>query len=210
MATTIPMPHLTRDRFARLTAYLGLVEELNRQRAEFVTLSQLATVASAPTGTVVDDLAALRNGGDVTFDLDLGDLRRDLRDTLGRDNPRDVFLAGTTPLARSILACGLAGEHGLNIVTVFDDDPHLVGTELAGRQVLPYSKLVPLAERMNVRLGIIAVDDYQAQNVADLMVVGGIEALVCCGEGPVEVSGSVAVARFQLAASMRQLVAGLQ
>lgn len=203
-------PSMTRDRFNRLNACLKLLEELDARKAEFVTVAQLAKATGATTGTIVDDIATLRGDADVPFDLDLGDLLRDVRGALGRDNRRDVFLAGTTPLARSILECGLAGEHGLNVVAVFDDNPHLVGTELSGRQVMPYEKLAPLATRMNVRLGIVAVEDAQAQRVADLMVVGGIEALVCCGSAAVDAPDGVTVVHYDLGKSMSRLVADLR
>jgi redox-sensing transcriptional repressor len=68
-------------------------------------------------------------------------------------------------------------DYGLNIIAAFDSDPDKVGNAIHGKEVLPLSKLPNLAQRMHILIGIITVPDTAAQEVADLMVAGGILAI---------------------------------
>ena len=207
--TTVFRPTFTRESLARMGRYRALADALAAEGREFVTLAQISGALGVPTGAVTDDLRALFGQDEVGFELNVSDLGGAAARYLGRDNHTDVFLAGTTPLAKSILACGLPERHGLNVAAVFADDPILTGGALNGRPVLPLAKLPELSQRMSIRLGIIAVNEEHAQAVADLMVLGAITGIICCGGVAPAVPEDVALVQYDLAESLHQLVSGL-
>jgi redox-sensing transcriptional repressor len=65
----------------------------------------------------------------------------------------------------------------LKIVAAFDQDPAKVGLRIHDKHVLALEKLPDLAKRMRVMIGIITVPAPAAQDVADMMVAGGIRAI---------------------------------
>ena len=62
-------------------------------------------------------------------------------------------------------------------MAAFDTDPYRVGQQIHGKHVLHLDKLLDLAQRMHVHLGVLATPAVAAQKVADLMVEAGIRAI---------------------------------
>jgi len=67
--------------------------------------------------------------------------------------------------------------YGLNIVAAFDSDLEKCGTDESGKNILPINKMDDLCRRMKIEIGIIAVPAGEAQNVCDILVKSGIEAI---------------------------------
>jgi redox-sensing transcriptional repressor len=65
----------------------------------------------------------------------------------------------------------------LQIVALFDEDPAKIGQVYGERPVLPVSKLTDLAQRLHIQMGIITVPACSAQQVADMMVAGGVRVI---------------------------------
>jgi redox-sensing transcriptional repressor len=96
---------------------------------------------------------------------------------LGWNNVNDAFLAGVGNLGTALLGHERFTRFGLHIVAAFDSDPVKVDQWVHGKAVLPLSKLADLAQRMSIHLGIITTPAEAAQQVADEMVQGGIQAI---------------------------------
>ena len=68
-------------------------------------------------------------------------------------------------------------KEGFRIVAAFDNDPHIVGTEMNGLTIRDFSELEPFLEEQKIDVGVICVPADNAQMVADLLVNNGIQAL---------------------------------
>src|SRR6185295_5252788 len=64
-----------------------------------------------------------------------------------------------------------------NLVAAFDTDPQKAGHLVAGKEVIRFDRLVDIARRRRILLGVIATPSDAAQSVADRMVEGGIRAI---------------------------------
>ena len=96
---------------------------------------------------------------------------------LGWNNVNEAFLAGAGNLGTALLGHERFSRFGLHIVAAFDTDPGKVDQWIHGKAVMPLDKLAELAQRMSIHLGIITTPAEVAQNVADEMVCGGIQAI---------------------------------
>jgi redox-sensing transcriptional repressor len=96
---------------------------------------------------------------------------------LGWNNVHEAFLAGAGNLGRALLGHERFSNFGLSIVSAFDTDPEKIGQLIHGKLVLPVNKLADLAQRMSIHLGIITCPAEYAQEIADEMVKGGIQAI---------------------------------
>jgi redox-sensing transcriptional repressor len=96
---------------------------------------------------------------------------------LGWNNTKDAFLAGAGSLGKALLGYQKFRQYGVNIVAAFDTDPYKVGEQIHGKQVLHTEKLLDLAHRMHIHMGVIATPAAAAQACADLMIEGGIRAI---------------------------------
>jgi len=96
---------------------------------------------------------------------------------LGWNNVNEAFLVGAGNLGTALLGHERFTQFGLRIVAAFDTDPAKIGQWIHEKAVLPLDKLADLAPRMSIHLGIITTPPGVAQNVADEMIKGGIQAI---------------------------------
>ena len=96
---------------------------------------------------------------------------------LGWNNINEAFLVGVGNLGTALLGHERFTQFGLRIVAAFDTDPAKIGQWIHEKAVLPLDKLADLAPRMSIHLGIITTPPGVAQNVADEMIKGGIQAI---------------------------------
>jgi redox-sensing transcriptional repressor len=100
-----------------------------------------------------------------------------IEDFLGWNKANEAFLVGAGSMGAALLGYTKFEQCGLRIVAAFDASPGKVGGTIHGKHVLPLDKLVDLAARMHIMIGIITVPAEAAQDVADLMVQAGIRAI---------------------------------
>lgn len=100
-----------------------------------------------------------------------------LEQMLGYCNETESFLAGAGKLGTSLLLKENLGQTSLKIVAAFDTDYRKIGSLIGSIRVMSPDKIIPLAARMHVSLGIIATPAGEASHVADLLAGAGMKAI---------------------------------
>jgi redox-sensing transcriptional repressor len=144
---------------------------------QVISSQELGDAAGVPAAQVRKDLSHLGELGRAGVGYDSRHLAATLQEFLGLANDKDAIVVGAGNLGRALAAYPGFERYGLNIVALFDTDPVKVGSPVSEKQVLPLTKMVDLVRRLQVKMGIITVPGDQAQEVADLMVEAGIEAI---------------------------------
>lgn len=161
----------------RLPVYLHLLKRLDISGREFVSTTHIAEELQLQPDQIRKDLTLTGIVGKPKLGYYVPALIKAIESFLRWDNATDAFLVGTGNLGSALLGYEGFQQHGLNIVAAFDLDKSKVGRVIHGHQVLALSKLPDLADRMQVHMGIITVPSECAQDVADVMVSGGISAI---------------------------------
>lgn len=177
----------------RLPAYLTLLEQGQEAGLVATTVPRLARGLSLPQDQVEKDLAALG----IKEVPPIATLLTAIRHFLSWDNCQEAFLVGDGTLGRAMLDYEGFPQYGIRIAATFSPEP--TGEEF------PLSKLVSLARRMHVHLGIVAVAPEQAQAIADRMVEGGIQGILNFAPCPINVPDGVWVQNENLAAGLARL-----
>lgn len=172
--TTQPIPEAS---LRRLPVYLRYLQTIDSNVVKYVSCPDIAAHVHAEVIQVRKDLEAAGIAGRPKVGYELLKLISQLESFLGWDNTKDAFMAGAGSLGAALLGYTEFVRCGLSIVAAFDNDPAKIGTRLRGKEVLHIDQLAPLAQRMHVHMGIITVPGGAAQQVADLMVSGGILAI---------------------------------
>lgn len=100
-----------------------------------------------------------------------------LEQILGYYNETESFLVGAGKLGTSLLLKENLGQTSLKIVAAFDTDYRKIGSRIGSIRVMSPDKIIPLAARMHVSLGIIATPAGEASHVADLLAGAGMKAI---------------------------------
>ena len=134
----------------------------------------------------------------------------DLEGFLGYNNTHDAILVGVGGLGKAFLGYGGFENYGLNIVAAFDNNEKIVNTKINGKPVYDVSRLQGIVERFNIKLGIITVPAYAAQEVADRMVAAGIKAIWNFASVHLNIPSNVALKNEDLASSLALLSLQIQ
>jgi redox-sensing transcriptional repressor len=100
-------------------------------------------------------------------------------------------------------------NNGLNVVAAFDVSKQLIGTQVAGKDILPISQLKEFVREHNIRIGIITVPKTAAQEVLNEMVDAGIKAIWNFAPAPLRAPKDVVLKTEDLAASLAMLAGKL-
>jgi redox-sensing transcriptional repressor len=171
-APTIPRPSL-----GRLPQYHHYLVELEAKGIRQVSCSGIGRDLGLVPVQVRKDLQYTGIIGKPKTGYSVSELILAIETFLGWNNINEAFLVGVGNLGTALLGHERFSKFGLSIVAAFDTDPEKIGQWVHEKAVLPLDRLVDLAQRMSVHLGIITTPAEVAQEVAGEMVKGGIQAI---------------------------------
>ena len=196
----IPRPSLR-----RLPIYYRHLIKMAERQVPYVSSRELGLNAGVPASQVRKDLSYLHEYGRPGVGYDTKALAGYLEDFLGLANDKEAILVGVGNLGRALALYPGFAQYGLQIIALFDIDPAKVGQLVGDREVLPMFRLVDLAQRLKVQMGIIAVPPDAAQEVASAMVAGGIRVIWNFAPCKLTVPAEVLVKNEDLAAELAAL-----
>ena len=168
----IPLPSLN-----RLPQYHHYLAGLKAKGISRVSCSLIGNELNLVPVQVRKDLQYTGIVGKPKTGYSVPELIQAIETFLGWNNVNQAFLVGAGNLGTALLGHERFSNFGLSIVAAFDADPDKVGQWIYGKPILPLEKLTDLALSMGIHLGIITAPAEFAQNVADEMVKGGIQAI---------------------------------
>lgn len=171
-ARSVPEPTLK-----RLPLYHRLLKEFAAGGRATVSCTEIGAALQFDPTQVRKDFEAAGISGRPRVGYRLENLVGAIEQFLGWKKLNEAFLVGAGSMGSALLGYRKFEECGLRIVAAFDADSRKAGRVVHGKHVLPLEKLVGLARRMHVLIGIITVPGPGAQSVADLLVAGGIRAI---------------------------------
>lgn len=161
----------------RLPTYLQLLRTLARNGNEHVSSGYLAAVMGIEPILVRKDLELTGISGTPRVGYPISALLKAIEDFLGWDDVLHALLVGVGKLGTALLGYGEFLNHGLKIITAFDNDPAKIGTTVQGIRIFSVAKMPDLQKRLNISLAVLATPPEHAQNVTDILVHGGIKAI---------------------------------
>lgn len=162
----------------RLSVYSRYLAEVDRKGIITILSNEIAIGTGLNSYQVRKDLAYFGDFGIKGVGYNVKELRQNILRILSLDVDWSVSLVGLGNLGFAL--CNYNGffERGFVITSIFDNDPKKIGTFINNVEVLPVAKLVEVAKHNNTQIGIISVPSDCAQEIADLFVEGGVQAIL--------------------------------
>jgi redox-sensing transcriptional repressor len=155
--------------------YIHYLKAALAQQQDNVTAADLSRAAHLELSEVKTDLKHITGGEETTFKASV--LLASIQHYLGYDDSFHAILVGVGNIGGAILSYRGFSDYGIDIVAAFDRDKSVVGTEIAGKIVLDIDQMYEICGRTRVLVGILTVPAHEAQEVCDLMVASGIQAI---------------------------------
>ncbi len=189
----------------RLPRYLHLLKFLKEAGEKNVSSTLIANELSFDPTQVRKDIEYTGIIGKPKTGFNITELIKSIEEFLNWNNQTDAFLIGTGSLGTAMLGYGRFREYGLNFVAAFDNDELIIGKTIHDTPVLPIGKVVDLAQRMHINIGVITVPAHSAQYITDLLVEGGVRAIWNFAPIHVKVPEGIILENAQLTQSLAVL-----
>ena len=193
----------------RLPGYLAYLKNMPENAPPHISATALANALGMGEVQVRKDLAMVSDGGRPKIGYLREALIEDIEQFLGYDNVTAAVLIGAGKLGQALMAYRGFDEYGLNIMAAFDRSPKMEKTD-EGKPVYPITKLEQYCRSHKVLMGIITVPGEHAQEVADLLIAGGIKAIWNFAPTHLDVPRNILVQSENMAMSLAVLSVHLQ
>lgn len=164
---------LSEPTISRLPVYQRIAESWENRGRVSIDSTQLGELAGVTPTTVRRDLAALGSFGMRGSGYDVSTLRSRIADALGHDREYDVIVIGMGNLGRALVNSSNFLTRGAKLIGIYDKDPNVIGTEIAGHVVKDLADPIEAAT-----VAVLCVPPHAAQAVTDRLVESGLHAFL--------------------------------
>ncbi|MBW4029388.1 MAG: redox-sensing transcriptional repressor Rex [Acidobacteria bacterium] len=164
---------LSEPTISRLPVYQRIVEGWQQRGETSIDSRQISELAGVTATTVRRDLAGLGSLGTRGSGYEVKLLVERISETLGHNRSYQVVVVGLGNLGRALVNSSNFLIRGANLAALYDSDPTLIGTEIAGHVVRSIDE-----EMVKATVGVICVPPQAAQAVADELIAADIHALL--------------------------------
>ena len=161
----------------RLPWYLAYAKLCQAKGDIYLTSTQIAREIAVDASLVAKDFSYVNISGKTRVGYEIKALVATLEDFLGFSRSHKAFLFGVGSLGSSLLHDDGLEQYGLDVVAGFDVKYELAGMQIGRKPIHHISHFEELKKKTGVVIGVLTVPVDKAQEVADLMVAGGIKAI---------------------------------
>ena len=161
----------------RLSRYKNALQRLRSLNFVRVYSENMADCAGVTASQVRKDFSLFGITGNRRGGYKVTELIEQLNTILGKDQVHEVVVVGCGNIGRALIGYSGFEKGGIRTAAGFDIDPDK-HDENAGVPILPLGRMVQFISDRQIRLGVICVPDYAAQQVMELMLSGGVKGIL--------------------------------
>lgn len=195
---------ISMEEYKRMERYISFLRLIKLRGRTDVSLDTISEELGLSREMVDDDFHQFGLGLAGQFTYNIKKLTTEVEEILGYRNDTEAFLVGAGKLGTSLLLKENLGQTDLKIVAAFDNDHTKIGGLIGSVRVMSPDKIMPLAERMHICLGLIATPPGQAQHIADVFCGAGIKAIWNFTSDEIEVEPGVIVENTRIGQDLNQ------
>lgn len=162
----------------RLPVYARALALLQLEDRTVVSSQELGQELGVTPAQIRKDLSYFGRFGKQGRGYDVPYLLSTIRTILGLDRTWKMALVGAGRLGQAILSYGGFGPQGFHVVKAYDSDPALIGQRPGDIAIEDVAALEQSLHETPVDIGIVAVPGEAAQPVIDVLVAGGVRAVL--------------------------------
>ena len=178
---------------ARLSRYLQVLIQARKMGRETISSQELADWTHINSTQIRRDLSGFGKFGKRGVGYRVESLISEIRKIMRTSGQHHIALFGAGHLGQAIAGSDVFADHGFQIVAVFDVDSERIGTEIQGVPILDLSELDRVVSEQEVVVGVLAVPNEAAQDVADRLVEAGVKIIFNYSEQLLQVPPEVTV-----------------
>ena len=170
-------PGISRATIDRLPLYFRTLRLVQDEGMDIISSEELGRRLGITPEQIRKDLASFGQFGKKGVGYYVNELKRNVGHILGLDHHLNIAVVGIGHLGVALANYQNFVALGFNLVALFDQDPHVIGTVVNHVKVEDSRNMKRIVAERNIQIGIIAVPAAFAQGVADELVAAGVRGI---------------------------------
>ena len=162
----------------RISIYSRYLRYLAKRGESFITSEKLGQKMHFKPTQVRRDFAYFGHFGFRGKGYSVKRLYKELEKILGLNRRWLVVVVGAGNLGRALSAYPGFREHGFEISAIFDNSPAKIGKTWQGVEILDIKQMPKVVRERKIKIAIIAVPYFSAQQVAGILIRSGVKAIL--------------------------------
>ena len=159
----------------RLTLYHCILQDFIKNGEEYISSVQIANLLRIDDSQVRKDINLLNNSGKSRVGYIVKELKKSIETTLGFSKNKRAYIVGAGNLGMALANYNNFSNYGLNIVSLFDNDPNKIGREVNNKKILDIKELPIHVWQHFIDIAILTVPAQYAQSCTKYLVNAGIK-----------------------------------
>lgn len=159
----------------RLTLYHCILQDYVKNGEEYISSVQIASLLKIDDSQVRKDINILNNTGKSRVGYIVKELKKSIETTLGFSKNKRAYIVGAGNLGMALANYNNFSNYGLNIISLFDNDPNKIGREVNNKKILDVKELPVYVWQHFIDIAILTVPAQFAQSSAQFLVNAGIK-----------------------------------
>lgn len=193
-----PMKPASLPTIKRLPSYLHVVQSYAREGREFISGTVIAEELKLEPIQVRKDLAVTGIIGKPRVGFHVEQLIEAINSFLDWNRIHRAILVGAGNLGTALMGYAEFPRHGMQIVAAFDVDSSKIGKRLNGVPIFSADEMRQRVPDLEVDMAILTVPSHHAQEMADVLVGCGVDAIWNFTNVKIKVPSWVAVQKEDL------------
>ena len=189
----------------RLPLYFRTLRMSQEEGMEIISSEELGQRLGITPEQIRKDLASFGQFGKKGVGYYIKELSSNIGKILGLDNNWHLAVIGVGHLGWALAHYRNFDSLGFKLVAMFDIDPNKIGQCIKGIQVSNLDSLKEVMLEKNIHIGIIAVPEIHAQEVADQLVAAGVRGIWNFAPIKIKVPDAVRVINEDLSVGLSSL-----
>lgn len=161
----------------RLPLYFRTLRLVQDEGRDIISSDELGRRLGITPEQIRKDLASFGQFGKKGVGYYVNELKRNVGNILGLDNHWNIAVVGIGHLGAALANYQNFIALGFNLVALFDQDPHVIGTVVNHVKVEDSRRIREIVRERQIHIGIIAVPAAFAQGVANELVEAGVKGI---------------------------------
>lgn len=161
----------------RLPRYYRHLTDLNQAGVIRISSSALGSSMGLTASQIRQDLSCFGEFGQQGYGYNVDKLLNEIADILGMNQGHTAVILGAGNLGRALIENFRFEYSGFRLCAAFDVLPELVGTTIAGTNVLHVDELESYLAEHPASVGILTVPRHAASSMAERLVACGVRGI---------------------------------
>lgn len=161
----------------RLPGYYRYLRELERIGITRISSQELGARMGLTASQIRQDINCFGTLGQQGYGYNVTELRGHIENILGLGRKYEMVIAGAGNIGQAVAWYPGFSQRGFEVTAMFDVKPDMIGRVIRGVPVYNTTELSAFLEEHPATIGVVATPARVAQQVAQLMVDGGVKAI---------------------------------